>query len=263
LLPLRDNLPNDRFPVVTVVLIAINVVVFGWMLTLGGDSPSAETTALEVTEADEAVIELGAIPYRLAHPGSDCGVTTDAVAACEGTALYAEAGEAGLLAPLADAPWWITPVTSMFMHASLLHIAFNMIFLWVFGSSLERRLGRIRFPAFYLLAGIAAVYFQTLFDTDAVSPVIGASGAVSGILGGYLLLTPQARILNLIPIPFFVSFVEVPATVMVGIWFLLPLVPVVGEVATADTAYLAHVGGFLFGLATIKLWADRKSPKMA
>ena len=147
MLPLRDNLPNDRFPVLTIVLIAINVVVFGWMLTLGGDSPSVETAALEVTEADEAVIELGAIPYRLAHPGSDCGVTTDAVAACEGTALYAEADEAGLLAPLSDAPWWITPVTSMFMHASLLHIAFNMIFLWVFGSSLERRLGRIRFLA--------------------------------------------------------------------------------------------------------------------
>ena len=87
--------------------------------------------------------------------------------------------------------------------------------------------------------------------------MIGASGAVSGILGGYLLLTPRARILNLIPIPFFVSFVEVPATVMIGIWFLLPLVPVVGEVATADTAYLAHIGGFLFGLATIKLWANR------
>ena len=187
--------------------------------------------------------------------------------------LYAEAEEAGLLVPLSDAPWWATPVTSMFMHASLLHIAFNMIFLFVFGGSLERILGRARYLAFYVLAGIAAVYAQTLFDPDAVSPVIGASGAISGVLGGYLLLNPQARILNLIPIPFFVTFVEVPATVLIAIWFLLPLIPVVGEVATADTAYLAHVGGFVFGLATIKLWAGRKragpgdtaapSPKMA
>jgi membrane associated rhomboid family serine protease len=266
LLPLRDNLPTDRFPVVTVVLIAINVLVFAWMLTLGdSDYSSPELRELGINESDQTSIEYGAIPYRLTHPGSDCGVTTDATVACEGTELYEQADAAGLLAPLADAPWWVTVFTSMFMHAGLLHIAGNMLFLWVFGNNIEDSMGRAKYLAFYLLSGIAAVYAQTLLDPDSTVPTIGASGAVAGVLGGYILLHPRARVLTLVFIVFFVTFVEIPAMVMLGIWFVLQLLPAVGQFATTEiasegggVAYLAHVGGFVFGLATIKLWASRR-----
>jgi len=279
LLPLRDNLPTDRFPVVTAVLIAINVVVFAWMLTLGdSDYAGPELLELGINESDQASIEYGAIPYRLTHPGEDCGAGAvptgggDAHVAvvCEGTEDYEEAlslAEQGVapLAPLADAPWWVTVFTSMFMHAGLLHVAGNMLFLWVFGNNVEDSMGRPKFLAFYLLSGIAAVYAQTLLDPDATVPTIGASGAVAGILGGYILLHPRARVLTLVFIFFFVTFVEIPAMVMLGIWFVLQLLPAVGQFATTEIAsdgggiaYLAHVGGFAFGLATIKLWASRR-----
>ena len=279
MLPLRDNLPTDRFPVLTVVLIAINVVVFAWMLTLGGsDYSSPELRELGVSESDQASIEYGAIPYRLTNPGEDCGAGAVPAGAgnaqveivCEGSEEYAEAAslaEQGVapLAPLADAPWWVTVFTSMFMHGSILHIAGNMLFLWVFGNNIEDSMGKAKFLAFYLLSGIVAVYAQTLLEPDATVPTIGASGAVAGVLGGYILLHPHARVLTLIFIVFFVTFIEIPAMVMLGIWFVLQLLPAVGQVATTEIAgdgggiaYLAHVGGFVFGLATIKLWVMRE-----
>ena len=293
MLPLRDNLPTERFGVVTVVLIAINVIVFGWQLTLGDESYSSpELRELDINESDQASIEYGAIPYRLTHPGEDCGAgavptgTGDArvEVVCEGTEDYADAAslaEQGVapLAPLADAPWWVTLFTSMFMHGSILHIAGNMLFLWVFGNNIEDSMGRAKFVAFYLLGGLVAVYAQALLEPDATVPTIGASGAVAGVLGGYILLHPHARVLTLVFLLFFVTFIEIPAMVMLGIWFVLQLLPAVGQVATAEVAgdgggiaYLAHVGGFLFGLATIRLWAGRqragpgepplRSPKM-
>jgi membrane associated rhomboid family serine protease len=266
LLPLRDNLPTDRFPVLTVVLIAINVIVFGWQLTLGDeDYASEQLKEFEVSESDQAAIEYGAIPYRLTHPGEECGATTDAQVACEGTPLHEDAQQAGLLAPLSDAPWWLTVLTSMFLHGSILHIAGNMLFLWVFGNNIEDSMGRPKFLAFYLLSGVVAVYAQTLLEPDATVPTIGASGAVAGVLGGYILLHPHARVLTLIFVVFFVTFIEVPAMIMLGVWFVLQLIPALGQVATTEVAgdgggvaYLAHLGGFVFGLATIKLWATRK-----
>ncbi|MGI8460054.1 MAG: rhomboid family intramembrane serine protease [Solirubrobacterales bacterium] len=278
MLPLRDNIPTGRFPVLTVVLIAINVVVFGWQLTLGSDdysSPELET--LGVNESDQASIEYGAIPYRLTHPGEDCSVgavsqgsqaQVDVV--CEGTPEFAEAEAlsrqgAAPLAPLSDAPWWVTVFTSMFLHASILHIAGNMLFLWVFGNNIEDSMGKPRFLAFYLLSGLVAVYAQTLLEPEATVPTIGASGAVSGVLGGYILMHPHARILTLVFVIFFITFVEIPAMFMLGIWFVLQLLPAVGQVATTEiagdgggVAYLAHLGGFLFGLATIRLWVKRR-----
>ena len=249
MLPLRDNLPTDRFPVLTVVLIAINVLVFGLMLTM---SPQ---------ETDEAVVEYGAIPYRLTNPGEDCALTASESVVCEGTESYEQTPSA----PLDDAPWWVTVFTSMFMHGGFLHLAGNMLFLWVFGNNIEDSMGRPKFLAFYLLSGIAAVYAQTLLDPDSTVPTIGASGAVSGVLGGYILLHPRARVLTLIFIVFFVTFVEIPAMVMLGVWFVLQLIPAVGQVATTElagegggVAYLAHLGGFAFGLATIKLFARRR-----
>ena len=280
MLPLRDNIPTDRFPVLTVILIAINLVIFGWQLTLGSDEyASPELRTLGVPESDQATIEYGAIPYRLTHPGKDCGVgavprdsgRAEVSVVCEGTPEYAQAavadeqaGGQAPLVPLDDAPWWVTVFTSMFMHGSILHIAGNMLFLWVFGNNIEDSMGRPKFLAFYLLSGVAAVYAQTLLEPDAVVPTIGASGAVAGVLGGYILLHPRARVLTLVFVIFFVTFIEIPALAMLGIWFVLQLLPAVGQVATPEVAgesggvaYLAHIGGFVFGLAMIKLFANR------
>jgi membrane associated rhomboid family serine protease len=135
-----------------------------------------------------------------------------------------------------------------------------MLFLWVFGNNIEDSLGRLRFLAFYLLSGIVAVYAQSLLDPSATVPTIGASGAVSGVLGAYILLHPKARVLTFILIIFFFTFIEIPAIVLLAIWFVLQALPVIDQVSAPEAvaedgiAYVAHVAGFLFGLATIKLW---------
>lgn len=271
MIPLKDNIPTDRFPIVTIVLIAINLVVFGWQLTLPSDSASSpELRQLGISERDEATLELGAIPQRITHPGEECAVGAvprsggaEAAVVCEGSRDYREAelaAEQGApFVPLDAAAWWITVLTSMFMHGGILHIAGNMLFLWVFGNNVEDAMGRLRFIAFYLLAGAVAVYAQALLDTASTTPTIGASGAVAGVLGGYILLHPHARVVSLVIIIFFVTLVEIPAAILLGIWFALQFLPAVGQVATQDLAgegiaYLAHVGGFAFGLAAIKLF---------
>jgi membrane associated rhomboid family serine protease len=125
-------------------------------------------------------------------------------------------------------------------------------------------MGRLRFVLFYLLAGVVAVYSQALLETGSTIPTIGASGAVAGVLGAYALLLPQAQVLTLVFIIFFVTLIEIPAFVMLGIWFVLQFLPAVGQLATPDiaggggVAYFAHVGGFVFGLALIKLFATRR-----
>jgi membrane associated rhomboid family serine protease len=262
LLPLRDNIPTDRFPVLTTILIAINVLVFVWLLTLSGEQVGESGL---LSESDEAVVEYGAIPYRLTNPGEDCSVTRGAEVVCTGSDEYEAATRSGGLVPLDDAAWWVTIFTSMFMHGGFLHLAGNMLFLWVFGNNIEDSMGKARYLAFYLLAGIVAVYAQTLLEPDSTVPTIGASGAVAGVLGGYILLHPRARVLTLVFIIFFVTFIEVPAMVMLGLWFVLQLIPAVGQVATPElagesggVAYLAHLGGFAFGLAMIKLFASRR-----
>ena len=120
----------------------------------------------------------------------------------------------------------------MFMHGGILHIAFNMLFLWIFGNNVEDSMGRPRFLLFYLLAGVVAAYTQALINADSTVPAIGASGAIAGVLGGYLLLYPRARVLTLIFIIFFVTLVEIPAVIMLGIWFVLQFLPAIGQVGT-------------------------------
>ena len=195
---------------------------------------------------------------------------------CEGTQNYRDAQDleaAGVapLVPVVTAAWWLTIFTSMFMHAGIFHIAGNMLFLWVFGNNIEDAMGRWRFLAFYLLAGLVAVYAQAVMESGSGLPTIGASGAVAGVLGGYILLHPKARVLTMVIIVVFFTFIEIPALIMLGIWFGLQALPVVAELTTPDVtgasggiAYLAHIGGFLFGLATIKLFANRyRGPKGA
>jgi membrane associated rhomboid family serine protease len=165
--------------------------------------------------------------------------------------------------PLDEAPWWVTVFTSMFMHGGWLHIAFNMLFLWIFGGNVEDAMGRLRFLGFYLLAGVAAIYSQCLLDPSSTQPTLGASGAIAGVLGAYALLLPRARILTLIFVLFFVTLVEIPAYVLLGIWFVLQFIPAVSQVAVPDlggdgVAYFAHVGGFVFGLALVRFFAQRR-----
>jgi membrane associated rhomboid family serine protease len=270
LIPLKDNVPTDRFPVLTVLLIVVNIGFFAWQLSFSGSevSPKFRQAGIELSERDQNSIEYGAIPYRILHPGDDCAVTRDpssfsyAEIACQGTEEFARAG--GARVPLDEAPWWLTVFTSMFMHGGILHIAFNMLFLWIFGNNVEDSMGRLRYLAFYLLAGVVAVYAQAAIDPSSTLPTIGASGAVAGVLGAYALLLPRARVLTLVIIIFFVTLIEIPAYVMLGIWFVLQFIPAIGQVAVPDVAggggvaYFAHVGGFVFGLALVKLFARRR-----
>jgi membrane associated rhomboid family serine protease len=266
LIPLKDNLPTSRFPVITVVLIAINVAVFIWQLGFSGEKANPEVAQL--SNVDRSSLEYGAVPYRITHPGKDCfvgrSVTGESDIFCEGTAAAREARARGGTSSIDEAPWYVTVFTSMFMHGGILHIGFNMLFLWVFGNNIEDSMGRPRFVAFYLLAGVAAVYTQALLDTGSTAPTIGASGAIAGVLGGYALLYPRARVLTLVFVIFLATLIEIPAMILLGIWFFLQFLPAVGQVATPDVgagggvAYFAHVGGFVFGLALIKLFANRR-----
>jgi membrane associated rhomboid family serine protease len=201
-----------------------------------------------------------------------------AAVVCQGTKAYDTARQLARsssgripFAPLDSPPWWATVFTSMFMHGGLLHIGFNMLFLWIFGNNVEDAMGRRRFVCFYLLAGIAAAYAQAALDTSGTEPAIGASGAIAGVLGGYLLLHPRARVLTLLILVFFVTLVEVPAVLLLGAWFALQFVPALGQATSniggsgGGIAYFAHVGGFLFGLLAIRAFARRAraGPAMA
>ena len=277
-IPLKDNVPTSRLPIVTILLILVNVAVFAWQLGFSG-SKDYSPDFPSISESDVNTIEYGAIPYRLTHFGGTCDLGAQAVSSssaepavvCAGTSEFQEAerlhrqNPASIPAPLPleEAPWYVTVFTSMFMHGGWLHILFNMLFLWIFGGNVEDAMGRLRFLGFYLLAGIAAVYSQCVLDPSSTVPTIGASGAIAGVLGAYALLLPRARVLTLLFILFFVTLVEVPAYVLLGLWFALQFIPAVGQVAIPDlggggVAYFAHVGGFIFGLALVRLFARRR-----
>jgi rhomboid family protein len=274
-LPLKDNNPTSRFPVVTVALIVICFAVFFWQLNFPTNSRLDQAGFGPI---DQSSLEYGAIPYRTTHPDvGDCAIGAvaevqgqfEAGVVCPGTKDYAEARARSAENPGSDLgpftidqkPWYVTLFTSMFMHGGWLHILFNMLFLWIFGGNVENAMGRLRFLGFYLLAGVAAVYSQCVLDPSSATPTIGASGAIAGVLGAYAVLLPRARVLTLLFILFFVTLVEVPAYVLLGLWFVLQFIPAVGQVALPDiaggggVAYFAHVGGFIFGLALVRLFA--------
>jgi rhomboid family protein len=222
LFPLKDNVPTRSFPVVTVGLIVINFAV--WIF-------------YQLPNLDRSVQELAYQPCEVVN-------------SCPpGTAV----GES----------WDITWLTSMFMHGSWLHIIGNMLFLWIFGNNVEDAMGRIRFLVFYLLSGVAATALQTVVTlwagtaADAAVPNLGASGAVSGVLGAYLLLLPNASVLTLL----FYFLVEVPAFLFLGFWFLFQLweggFSLINPQAGGGVAFFAHVGGFVFGVLTVRLFMIR------
>jgi membrane associated rhomboid family serine protease len=278
LIPLRDNIPTDRFPVVTAVIIAINAVVF--LLFQG---PSFSLSGVDAVDT-KVVVEYGAVPYRITHPGDKCVLSSVSVQQeapgrfvavpgqdqllCEGTPEYEAVKQDGSIPveQIHQPPAFLTIFSSMFMHGGWLHIIFNMVFLWIFGNNIEDAMGRGRYAVFYLLGGLAAAATQVAVSADSTIPLVGASGAIAAVLGGYALLYPYARVLTLFFF-FFIFILEIPAMVLLGLWILLQFLPAVGQLATPElgggggTAYFAHIGGFLFGLAAVRLFAVRRSTR--
>jgi membrane associated rhomboid family serine protease len=249
--PLKDNIPTRRFPVLTVSLIVANVLVFVFF--------QEATFSLSGASVDEQrVVEYGAIPYEISHPGDECGVARRG----SGGAQVVCEGMAGVRGEAPDQPpFWVTLFTSMFMHGGLLHLLGNMLFLWIFGNNIEDSMGRPRFIVFYLAGGLVALAAQTLIDPAAAVPTIGASGAVAAVLGGYALLYPRARVVTLVIIILFITVIELPALVVLGLWFLIQLFYGAADLAQpvggGGVAYFAHIGGFVFGLLLIRLFANR------
>jgi len=243
-IPLKDNIPTDRFPFVTFALIVVNVIVYLLAIRHGGSLISGPTPAQEV--------KYGAIPFALTHPGDQCGLVENGqVLACvKGTLPGA-------------IPTWQTVFTSMFMHASIIHIGGNMIFLWIFGNNVEDSMGSVKYFFFYIVGGIAALALQVAISPYSTTPTLGASGAIAAVLGGYIVLYPRARVLTLVLIIFFFTVIELPALVMLGIWFAEQAVFAAAGLTTATgtgggVAYFAHIGGFVFGALTVKVLATRR-----
>jgi membrane associated rhomboid family serine protease len=233
--PLRDNIPTERFAVVTVALIVANVLMYFFFQKGGISLGSPSDTAFQCN-----LVEYGTIPKEVTHPG-----TQIAVQGC----------------PTPEASTWLTLFTSMFMHGGLLHLGGNMLFLWIFGNNVEDSMGPVKFTIFYLLGGIAATAGQLLIGPDSIVPNLGASGAIAAVLGGYVILFPQARVITVIFIIFFFTIVELPALLILGFWFIQQILFGYFNLSNpggggGGVAYFAHIGGFAFGLLTIKLFAD-------
>jgi len=204
MIPLRDIIPSRTTPVVTITLIAINVLVFLYELSLG-------------RAVDAFTLYWGLVPAAFS---------------------------------------WVTVVTSMFLHGGFMHVAGNMLYLWIFGDNVEDRMGHGRFLVFYLLCGVAAALAQTITQPDSVIPMVGASGAIAGVMGAYFVLYPKSRIVTLIPLFFFFQVIEVPAILFLGIWFIMQFISGLGSIVTVagntgGIAVWAHVAGFVAGISGV------------
>ena len=151
----------------------------------------------------------------------------------------------------------LTPITSMFLHGGILHLAGNMLYLWIFGNNIEDAMGHARFIVFYLLCGVAAVFAQALPDTSSTIPMIGASGAISGVLGAYLLLYPHARVLVFIPLGFFLHTMRLKAGIVLGIWFAMQVISSLASGDGPGVAWNAHIGGFVAGIVLLPIFKRR------
>jgi membrane associated rhomboid family serine protease len=230
--PYRDDNPTLETPIVTIALIAANVAV--WALVQGFGADPALT---------KSICELGLIPGEfLGTVAAGTTVPVSNVAAC-------------VLGP--PGHWW-TPLTSMFLHGGWLHIIFNMWFLWVFGNNVEDSMGRVRFLAFYLLCGLAAALAQVAAQPGSALPMVGASGAIGGVMGAYIVLYPRVRVHMLIFLFIFVTRIVVPAYFMLGFWFLGQLASgLLNDGQGGGTAFWAHIGGFVAGAVLINLFKDQ------
>jgi membrane associated rhomboid family serine protease len=254
--PLKDNIPLARFPVVTVALIAVNVIAYLLEIRHGG--------SFFAGPSESVAVHYGAIPYELTHPGKHCDLASLALPGGGSASTIACQGQPGVHGtPPPQPATWETVFTAMFFHGSFLHIFGNMIFLAIFGPTVEDAMPRPRYLVFYLLGGLVALGAQVLVDPNSTAPTIGASGAIAAVLGGYILLYPRARVISLVLIVFFVTIIEVPAVFLLGFWFLEQLYFGAAGLASPigggeGVAYFAHVGGFIFGLLLIRRFARRR-----
>jgi membrane associated rhomboid family serine protease len=238
-LPLKDNIPTRRKPILTIAIIAICVFVYFFVQKGGISGPS-----------DNSVVKYAAIPYEITHPGKHCALVGQNVL-CEGAN-----GVSGH-APSQPATV-LTILFAMFMHGGLLHLGGNMLFLWIFGNNVEDSMSRWRFALFYLIGGLVATAGQVIVNPNSEVPTLGASGAIATVLAGYAVLYPRARVLTLIFIIIFVTVIELPALLVLGFWFLLQLLSAAsGPIGGGGVAYFAHIGGFVFGLLFIRIFANR------
>jgi membrane associated rhomboid family serine protease len=217
MIPLHDTIRSRRVPIVTWLLIALNVLVFLYEMRLG---PAA---------LERLIRTWGLVPAQLSAKPTTA---------------------------------WITILTSMFLHGGWFHILSNMWVLFIFGDNVEDRMGPGRYLIFYLLSGVAAALLQTFFLQDSREPMIGASGAIAGVLGAYLILFPRARIASLVPIFFIFTIVEIPAVIFLLFWFGSQLFSgwlSLGGTAGSGVAWWAHVGGFVFGMIGVFLFAQRRA----
>ena len=217
MIPLKDDNPTRIFPIVTIGIIAANILVFTYQLSLGAGY-------------EKFIFTYGAFPYEITH-SVDIG-------------------------PPVQMPVFFTVYSSMFMHGGFMHIIGNMLYLWIFGNNIEDSMGHIRFIFFYLICGTVASLTHIFLAPNSKIPMVGASGAVSGILGAYLLLFPHARILTLVTFGFFVRMIKIPAMVVLGFWIVLQFLnsTVASGSEGGGVAWFAHIGGFFAGLILINFF---------
>ena len=235
MIPYRDENPTVKTPFVTFAIIGINVLVWLVVQHAGATSmlPDGSITGLVAS-----VCNLGLIPGELSGrvpPGTSFGMGQGLVCVTEPGRHYTHV------------------VTSMFLHGSWLHLIGNMWFLWIFGKGVEDSMGRLRFAVFYVLCGLAAAAVQVLAEPASVAPMVGASGAIGGVMGAYVVLYPTVRVFTFLPLGFFFTTIALPAWVMLGYWFLLQLLGTFG--GDNGVAVWAHVGGFAAGMALGWLFA--------
>lgn len=227
MIPLKDDNPSRITPLVTYVLIGLCVLVFLWQVALGPEG------------GQRAVYSLGVIPAVLL-------------------------GDAQLPPDLAIVGPWATVFTSMFMHGGWFHVGGNMLYLGIFGNNVEDTLGHLRYLLFYLASGVAAALAQVVVNPTSDVPMVGASGAVSGVLGAYLLLFPHAHVTTLIILGFFFRVVRVPALIVLGFWIVIQVLNGLGSFgARGGVAFFAHIGGFLAGIALLFVLRPRAGSRAA
>lgn len=222
MIPLRDDVPTRSFPLITVIFIAVNVAIYLYQFFL----PESLLNAM--------VYKWAYIPIEYTH-----FVQID---------------------PGLSVPFGVTVFTSMFLHGGFMHLVGNMLYLWIFGNNIEDYLGKVKFIIFYLISGIAAVATYTIFDASSEIPLIGASGAIAGVMGAYMVLYPNARVHTIIFLGFFIQAVRIPAKILLVFWFILQVIsglPSLLGPSEGGVAWFAHVGGFVFGWLYFKLTNKR------